>query len=316
MVSQSCSTGLPPAENNLGNAYHYGEGFQKDDTEAVKWYRKAAEQDNVEAQLNLGYIYGRHSLDVGATKDATEAVKWYRTAAEQGNGRGQRFLGLSYWLGAGVPKNYVEAYKWLTLASVWGAKDRDLLEQEMTPGQIAEAQRLSAAWQPKPSSHTDEVRTSPSQKNQSSTKPNLQSQQQAGRGIPSARTEIPIVKQNGVYILPVKINGAIILNFVLDSGASEVTVPADVVSTLLRTGTIAESDFLPGTSSELADGSKIENSRFIIRELEIGGIKISQVPTTITPRARALLLGQSFLGRLESWSLDNKRQVLIIKGVR
>ncbi len=40
--------------------------------------------------------------------------------------------------------------------------------------------------------------------------------------------EIPLHKHGGVYTLPVRINGIITLNFILDSGASEVAIPADV----------------------------------------------------------------------------------------
>ena len=52
-----------------------------DYSEAVKWYRKAAEQGNKQAQYNLGVCYesGR-----GVPQDYSEAVKWYRKAAEQG----------------------------------------------------------------------------------------------------------------------------------------------------------------------------------------------------------------------------------------
>jgi hypothetical protein len=56
--------------------------------------------------------------------------------------------------------------------------------------------------------------------------------------------EIPLQKQGGVYSLPVRINGVITLDFILDSGASEVTIPADVALTLLRAGTISGGDFL------------------------------------------------------------------------
>src|SRR5262249_24800953 len=52
--------------------------------------------------------------------------------------------------------------------------------------------------------------------------------------------EIPLAKMGGVYQLPAEINGVLTLNFVLDSGASEVFIPADVVLTLLRTGTIQD----------------------------------------------------------------------------
>jgi formylglycine-generating enzyme required for sulfatase activity len=91
-------------------------------------------------------------------------------------------------------------------------------------------------------------------------------------------------------------------------------IPADVASTLLQTGTIADSDFLPGASYRLADGSTFNSSRFIIRELDLGGIKITQVPAGIVPETGPLLLGQSLLGRLESWSMDNRRHVFIVGG--
>jgi len=130
----------------------------------------------------------------------------------------------------------------------------------------------------------------------------------------SFQKEIPLEKRRGVYELPVRINGIFTLKFILDTGASEVNIPADVALTLLRTGTIAERDFLPGKLYELADGSTLKSSRFNIRELEVGGIKISQVPASVGSAKGSLLLGQSFLGRLGSWSLDNRRHVLIIGG--
>ncbi len=130
---------------------------------------------------------------------------------------------------------------------------------------------------------------------------------QAGAG-----TEIPLEKQGGVYRLPVRINGVITLKFILDSGASEVTIPADVALTLIRTGTIADSDFLPGMSYKLADGSELKSARLIVREMEFGGIKINNVPCSVTPSAGDLLLGQSLLEKLNSWTLDNNKHVLLL----
>ncbi|MBS0351575.1 MAG: sel1 repeat family protein, partial [Proteobacteria bacterium] len=50
--------------------------------EAVNWYRKAAEQGEPWAQVNLGVCYecGR-----GVAKDERAAIIWYQKAAEQGN---------------------------------------------------------------------------------------------------------------------------------------------------------------------------------------------------------------------------------------
>jgi predicted aspartyl protease len=47
---------------------------------------------------------------------------------------------------------------------------------------------------------------------------------------------IPLSMQGGTFVIPVLINGQITLNFTIDSGAADVSIPADVVSTLIRTG--------------------------------------------------------------------------------
>ena len=85
--------------------------------------------------------------------DLPEAVAWYRRAAEQGNSRAQVNLGFMYEFGAGVKPEYVQAYFWYGLAAEQGfavALDRrDTVAERMTRDQIAEAQRLAREWQPK-----------------------------------------------------------------------------------------------------------------------------------------------------------------------
>ena len=93
----------------LGMCYECGLGFEKSDAEAVKWYRKSAEQGHATAQCNLGnmYIGGR-----GVEQSNVEAVKWYRKSAEQGYARAQCNLGVMYDDGRGVEKSDMEAVKW------------------------------------------------------------------------------------------------------------------------------------------------------------------------------------------------------------
>jgi TPR repeat protein len=73
---------LAKAQDNLGWMYKNGRGVVQDDVEAVKWFRKAAEQGYPAAQDNLGWMYknGR-----GVVQDDVEAVKWFRKAAEHGD---------------------------------------------------------------------------------------------------------------------------------------------------------------------------------------------------------------------------------------
>lgn len=95
------------AQYRLGNCY--AEGMEKNDAEAVKWYRKVAEQGNDDAQYCLGSCY---TSGKGVEKNEAEAAKWYRMAAEQGNVDAQYFIGKSYKLGIGVVQDEDEAEKW------------------------------------------------------------------------------------------------------------------------------------------------------------------------------------------------------------
>jgi clan AA aspartic protease (TIGR02281 family) len=129
----------------------------------------------------------------------------------------------------------------------------------------------------------------------------------------ATRTEVPLKSVGGTFVVPVFINGAITLNFVVDSGAADVAVPADVVGTLIRAGTIEKSDFTGKQTYVLADGSAAPTSTFVIRSLKVGDILIENVRGSVSPAAGSLLLGQSFLQRFKSWSMDNNKHVLVLE---
>ena len=101
----------------VGECLRSGKGVTKNETEAVKWYRKAAEQGNVHAQNRLGFSYLKGN---GVAKNATEAVKWLRKVAEQGDAVAQNALGYCHEQGNGVAKNYEEALKWYRKAAGQG----------------------------------------------------------------------------------------------------------------------------------------------------------------------------------------------------
>lgn len=126
--------------------------------------------------------------------------------------------------------------------------------------------------------------------------------------------EIPLHRHGGVYTLQVGINDVYTAPFILDSGASEVTIPADVALSLLRAGTISNRDFLPEEIYRLADGSIVVGSRFNIREIEVGGFRVFNVPAMVVPVTGSLLLGQSFLSRAGHWAIDNERPALVLSG--
>jgi predicted aspartyl protease len=123
---------------------------------------------------------------------------------------------------------------------------------------------------------------------------------------------IALVKDGGTFKVPVLINGIIPLNFTVDSGAADVTIPADVVLTLTRTGTLNAGDFLGTKTYVLADGSTVPSQTFRIRKLKVGDRIIENVVGSMADVKGGLLLGQSFLSRFSSWSINNSRQILIL----
>ena len=111
------------------------------------------DEDGLSAIYVLGgmYLRGEH-----VPQDYAEAVKWYRRAAEQGHAGSHYRLGRMYAEGKGVPMDLVRAHMWFNLAGAAGhflspcaQQKRDLVASRMTPAQIAEAQRLARKWKPK-----------------------------------------------------------------------------------------------------------------------------------------------------------------------
>ena len=134
--------------------------------------------------------------------------------------------------------------------------------------------------------------------------------------LPSSSSEKTIVQlknDGGIFVVPVEINGAITLDFIVDSGASDVSVPADVVSTLIRTRTIQSSDFIGKQTYVLADGSEAPSAVFMIRSLRVGDHVMQNVRGVIAPAQGTLPLGQSFLRNFKSWSIDNAKHALILE---
>ena len=64
--------------------------------------------------------------------------------------------------------------------------------------------------------------------------------------------------------------------------------------------------------SGVADGSTVPSATFVIRSLKVGNRLLENVTGSIASAQADLLLGQSFLSRFNSWSIDNKRQVLLL----
>jgi len=130
MIGMALMRGDEPDKYGLSSFFQVG---PSDPTEAVRWFRKAADQGDPDGQYRLGSAY---ASGVGVREDKSEAAKWYLKAAEQGLTIAQYMLGHAYETGEGVPKDEIEAYAYFNLA---GATDKDArgrvssLEETMPP---------------------------------------------------------------------------------------------------------------------------------------------------------------------------------------
>jgi len=74
------------AQYELGMRFFDGNGVRKSEKEAMKWWRRAAEKGNADAQYMLGYLY---EYGYG---DMRKAEKWFRKSAKNGNIRAKDAL--------------------------------------------------------------------------------------------------------------------------------------------------------------------------------------------------------------------------------
>jgi TPR repeat protein len=130
----------------LGAAYEQGWLGKSNFQEALKWFRKAAAQEDPDAQNSLGQMYADGE---GVRQNYALAAQWYRKAAEHvpdlgGAGQGRNNLGLLYLNGLGVPKDHVQAYMWFKLAN--SETNLSDAKSQMNSEQILEAERLAAEW--------------------------------------------------------------------------------------------------------------------------------------------------------------------------
>ena len=114
------STGTQSEESaavlySIGQRYRTADGVPQDYEKAAFLFRRAAEQGDAQAQLELGNLYSEGN---GVPQDYTLASVWYLKAAEQGNSSAQYILGDLYEKGNGLSQDYVEAYFWYSLASI------------------------------------------------------------------------------------------------------------------------------------------------------------------------------------------------------
>ena len=268
-------------------------------------FESLAAQGNVTAQFDLAVM---NVNGQGGPANLQEALKWYRAAAEQGDAESFSSLAALFENGSGVTPDYVKAYVLYDAAArlargnaVQAARaQRDLLSAKMATAQLIQAQDIARQCQAvavKACSQRILSGEDFTPGNQALDTPMV----------------IKLEQDHGIFVAPVTVNGNMSLKFAVDSGASSVTIPQNVIDALMTSGALSKSDFTGETTVQLADGSKRKVKTIRLRSLKLGDLVLDNVNAQVAPANAPMLLGQSFLTRLKSWSLDNANHTLTMK---
>ena len=113
-IENHIRNGGPNEQYRLGKCYYYGLAVPASTTQAVKWFRLAAAQGHLEAQMALAMLYLRGE---GLPQDYAVAARLLRYAAERGYSPAQNQLGILYAQGRGVHQDLEQANLWFSLAT-------------------------------------------------------------------------------------------------------------------------------------------------------------------------------------------------------
>ena len=117
--------GLPDAAFELARCYRFGIGVRRNRTTASKWLHRAAELGNAKAMVMVGKL----CLDYDSGEyNSRKAVELFRKAADQGDAWGMFHLGECYINGTGVKKDFDAAYLCFYKAVVTAPEDEHLYQ--------------------------------------------------------------------------------------------------------------------------------------------------------------------------------------------
>lgn len=121
---------------------------------------------------------------------------------------------------------------------------------------------------------------------------------------------ITMEKINGIYMIPCKVNG-LSLKFVLDTGASDVSISETEALFMLKNGYLKKEDIGEKEYYTLANGNITEGVTINLKTIEIGGVILKNIRASIVLEQKApLLLGQSVLEKLGTYKVNNNKLIL------
>jgi len=134
-------------------------------------------------------------------------------------------------------------------------------------------------------------------------------------GASFSQTIIKMKRQGGVSIIPCQVNG-LDLELIFDTGASDVSISLTEAAAMLHNGKLTKSDIIGTSNYQDANGDITEGIVINIKEIQIAGLKMTNIKASVVKNLDApLLLGQTAISKLGKIQLDlNNNTLTILNG--
>lgn len=126
ILLKSAELGYDSAQYAIGEMYYLGHGTNENDSEAMKWYRLAAEQGHGLAQYEVAENIYKEVL-YGGDGTLEEAIRLFEAAAAQGVAGAQFQLALLYNQGLDVERDSIKSFNFCQQAAMQGHAKAQLL---------------------------------------------------------------------------------------------------------------------------------------------------------------------------------------------
>ena len=182
-MKEEAGTLQSEALEKIGDMYQKGDDLPQSSSQALNWYRKAAENGGAGVQMKLAnllfhsqsaasnyaevhrlcekaanlhssrgaYCLGQlYEHGLGVEHDLPTAAKWFSEAADLGLPAAALRVGEMYWKGEGLKQDKISAYEFIYLASTSNLpeakQERERLEKELTPKELEKGRAKAVEW--------------------------------------------------------------------------------------------------------------------------------------------------------------------------
>ncbi len=124
---------------------------------------------------------------------------------------------------------------------------------------------------------------------------------------------VPLSHNGGVLMVESLVNDSSRVEFTVDSGAGDMSIPEEIMKELKIKGVVGDADFTGTGRYILADGRVVEAAQYNIKRITVGGVTALDVQSSVSPENSPPLLGQTFFKKFKSWRIDNARNRLYLE---